>query len=212
MSMLRKILLLLLVLMAVPYFALAQPTTDPSDQFLGKVSEGKYRNSFFGFTLSPSPEMHILSDQERAIYKKAGVEMLSKDVEENRAAFAKAAGQEVLLFSLAMEKPGSTGVSSLNVGGLKQPEGATAELVCDTAAEYLVRNPKFTVASKTTALKRGGRSFARVEFNFVNGEHKLSLRYYATIQKGYSITFVITHLSKNDLDAFEKVLDSLEFS
>jgi len=211
MSKMHKVWVILVALFVLPVCGLAQNEPIQADSFLGELSGGKYRNDFFGFTLTPLPEMYVFSGDERNSYKKAGVELISKDIEKGRAAFEKAAGQEVLIFSVAMAKPELRGISSLNVGALKQPAGATPSLVCDTAAEFLVRNPSFTVTSKTATLKRRGKDFARIEFAFASGDQKLSLRYYATIQNGYSITFVITHLSKTDLDAFEKVLDSLDF-
>ena len=211
-SMRIKFYLTLVVVLVLPAVGLAQAQVGNSDQFLGELSEGKYRNGFFGFTLSPPPEMYILSDHERAIYGKAGVAMFGKDIGKGRAAFEKAASQEVLLFSLLVSKPGSTGVSSLNIGVVKQPDGVTPALVCDTAADFFVRNPNYQLASKTKTLKRAGKDFAQIELTVTSGKQTLSLRYYATMRKGYSVTFVITHLSKADLDSLEKVIDSLEFS
>lgn len=208
----RKLSVPLLLLLALPILAFPQAQVENSDQFLGELLEGKYRNGFFGFVLSPEPEMYILSDQERAIYKEAGVEMIGKDIKKGRAAFEKAASQEVLIFSVSLSKPGSTGVSSLNVGAIKQPTGTTPSEVCDLTAQAFLQNPMFTLASKTKPLKRAAKDFAQLELGVKSGERTLSVRYYVTIRKGYSLTFVITYLSKPDLDSLEKVLDSLEFS
>ncbi len=210
--MLRRLYVPLVVLLLIPACALAQHQVQSPDQFLGELSDGKYRNDFFGFAMSLPPEMYLLSDQKRAIYKKAGVEMFSKNLEKGRAAFEKATSQEVLLFSLAVSKPESTGVSSLNIGVVKQPEGVTPDLICDDAGAFFVRNPNYKLISKTKKLKRAGNDFAQIELAVVSGEQTLSLRYYATMRKGYSLTFVITHLSKADLESLEKVVDSLEFS
>ncbi|MGQ0540821.1 MAG: hypothetical protein ACT4O9_03090 [Blastocatellia bacterium] len=207
-----KFYLPFIVLLVVPVFGLAQTQVENSDQFLGELSGGKYTNGFFGFTMSPPPEMYVLSDHEKAIYKKGGVEMFGKDLKKGRAAYERAASEEVLLFSLTVTKPASTGVSSLNIGAVKQPEDVTPAVICETAAEFFVRNPNYKLASKTKTLKRAGKDFAQVEFIVASGEQTLSLRFYATMRKGYSITFVITHLSKTDLESLEKVLDSLEFS
>src|SRR5688572_15444061 len=125
----------------LPVFVFAQAKAVDPSLFLGHVSEGRYRNGFFGFTMSLPPEMYVLTDQERAIYTKAGVQMFSKDLEKGRAAYEKAASQEVLIFSLAMNKPSATGVSSLNIGVVKQPSGTSPGIVCDTAADFFVRNP-----------------------------------------------------------------------
>lgn len=204
-------LVLLVGFFVLPLLVVGQSEKKQGESFLGEFSGEKYTNDFFGFSLTPLPEMYVFSGDEREAYKKGGIKMFSKDLEKGRAAFEKAASQEVLLFSLTVTKPGPTGVSSLNIGVAEQPAGVTAALVCDAAAEFFIRNPSYTLASKTRTLKRAGSDFAQVEFTFASGEHKLSLRYYATMRKGYSVTFVITHLSKNDLDSLEKVLDSLEF-
>lgn len=198
-------------LLVLPLLVVGQSERKQGESFLGEFSGGKYKNDFFGFSLTPLPGMYVVSGDDREAYKKGGVAMFSKDLEKGRAAFEKAASQEVLLFSLTLTKPGPTGVSSLNIGVVEQPDDVTPALVCDTAAEFLVRNPNYRLASKTKTLKRAGHDFAQVEFTFVRGETKLSLRYYATMRKGYSVTFVITHLSETDLDSLEKVLDSLEF-
>ncbi|HMQ03936.1 MAG TPA: hypothetical protein PKD26_08465 [Pyrinomonadaceae bacterium] len=155
--------------------------------------------------------MYVFSDQERAIYRKAGEEMFVKDLEKGRAAFEKAASQEILIFSVAMDRPGVKGVSSLNIGAVKQPDGTTPDEICDDAAAFFVKNPNYTLTSKTRKLKRAGRDFGLVEFTFSSGEQRLALRYYATMRRGYSITFVLTYLSKADLDSLEKFLDSLAF-
>lgn len=212
MNTLKKVLVPLLLLLLTPMIAWTQSASENSDQFLGELLDGKYRNGFFNFSISVPPEMYVLSDQERSIYRKAGVEMFLKDVVKGRAAFEKSASQEVLIFSLAVAQPAANGVSSLNIGAVRQPEGTTAIDICDDAAIFLVRNPNYTLTSKTKAIKRAGKDFARVGFEVVSGEQTLSLMYYATMRKGYSITFVITYLSKNDLDSLEKVLESLEFS
>lgn len=211
-SMLRKFYLPLILLLVFPAFGLAQKQAENSDQFLGELSGGKYSNGFFGFTLSIPPEMYVLSDHEKAIYTKGGVAMFSKDLPKGRGAYEKAASQEVLLFSLTVTKPGSTGVSSLGIGVVKQPEDVTPLLVCETAAEFFVKNPNYELATKTKTLNRAGKEFARFDLTFTSGQQTVSIRYYATMRKGYSVTFVITHLSKADLDSLEKVIDSLEFS
>ena len=208
----RRLYLPLIVLLIVPLSALSQSRAEGFEKFLGELSGGRYRNAFFGFSFSTPSDMYVLSDQERAIYKKGGVEMFGKDLEKGRAAYEKAASQEVLLFGMTLTKPAATGVSSLNIGVVKQPDDVTPELVCETAAEFFVRNPNYKLASKTKSLKRAGKDFAQIELTFTSGGQTLSLRYYATMRKGYSVTFVITHLSKADLDSLEKVLDSLEFS
>ena len=209
--MLRKLWLPFFTLFLIPLFGLAQTNTENSDRFLGEASEGKYRNAFFGFALTLPPDMYVFSDQERAIYTKAGVAMFAKDIGKNRKAYEKAAQQEVLLFTLAVNKPALSGVSSLNIGVVKQPEGVTPADMCDTAANFFIRNPNYKLTSKTQTMKRAGKDFAKIELTAVYGAQTVALRYYAMMRKGYSVTFVITHLSKADLDSLEKVLDSLEF-
>ncbi|HCA59204.1 MAG TPA: hypothetical protein DEP46_14615, partial [Blastocatellia bacterium] len=113
MNTLKKVLVPLLLLLLTPNIAWTQSASENSDQFLGELLDGKYRNGFFNFSISVPPEMYVLSDQDRSVYRKAGVEMFLKDVVKGRAAFEKSASQEVLIFSLAVAQPAANGVSSL---------------------------------------------------------------------------------------------------
>lgn len=205
-----RLCLLLHLVFLFPAIGSAQKSSE-GDNFLGETIRGSYQNKFFGFKLSFDPEMYVLSDAEKSAYKKAGLEMIVSGVKENREAYAKAASQEVLLFSLAVSELKGAPVSSLNIGGLKQPKGATSSEVCDVAAGFFLKNPKFALLTKTASKKIASKEFSWTELQFNTGAQPLKLRYYATIQKGYSITFVISYLSEEDLASLEKVLGSLDF-
>lgn len=192
-----------------------QPSPPPrpvSKSFLGNVENGVYKNEFFGVKVDVPAEMHILTKQEQGDARDGGARMLSKDVDGDQEAWERAVKAEVLLLSVSEVKPGTGPSASLNIGVIRQPTGTTPKEVADTAKEFLLRNPAISVVSHSKAVELGGRDFSRLELEVKNGGSKLDVRYYVTIVRGYSMTFVVTYLEKEQLDRFEKVLATVKFT
>ncbi len=189
----------------------AQSSDKASEKFLGSIEGGYYKNQYFGFQLPAPADMLLLDATQRAAFAAAGAEMLAKDVAGNKAAWEKAATSEVLLLSMADREPGP-GTASLNIGAVRQPADVTPRMVCEDAKDFFVQNPKMKMLGETTQVTLARRKFCRMELNFKADEAlSVDLRYYATIVKGHSLTFVITYSEKSQLEKFEKVLTSLKF-
>jgi hypothetical protein len=202
----------MLVVLVTAASAQTRTGIQDSERFLGSIVDNVYKNEFFGFEISAPPEMYVLSKTEKEQSREAGAEFLSKDASGNRDAFVKATTAEVVIFSIADRAPGE-GTASLNVGALKQPAGVTPRMVCDSARHFLVRNPRITVGSDTSAATLAGKQAARVEFKVrTDSVAPLHVRYYAAIVRGYSVTFVITYMEQSQLQKFEKLLSTLKFS
>lgn len=182
-----------------------------SDGFLGTVANGVYRNNFFGFKLPIPTELYVLSVDEKDKYKDIGAKAIVSGIDGNKAALEKAVTDEVVIFALADQKPGSQASTSINFGALKQGSGVSSHEVANKSRAFLLQNPSFNLTRDTTATKLGGVNFSLVELegNF-NGQI-LRFKYYVTIRKGYSLTAVITYLDQKSLDKFEKILNTITF-
>jgi hypothetical protein len=192
-----------------------QPPPPPrpiSKSFLGNVDNGVYKNEFFGVKVDIPSEMHVLTKQEQGDARDGGTRMLSKDVDGDQEAWERAVKAEVLLLSVSEVKPGTGPSASLNIGVIRQSTGTTSKQVADTAKEFLLRNPAISIVSNTMALKLAARDFSRLELKVKTGGPELDVRYYVTIVRGYSMTFVVTYLEKEQLDRFEKVLATVKFT
>ena len=199
------------LLFVAPAFGQVPAVDNRPDTFLGSVGQGLYKNDYFQFRLSIPPKMFVLTTGEVERFKATGTGLLSTDVKGNRAAWEKAAGAEVILLSLAENEPGAVAGPSLNVGVLRQPAGVTSKMVCDVAKDFVLLNPKFKVTTETIPIKVAGRDFSRLELALGIEGSVVYFRYYATILRGHSVTFVITYLKPEELARFEKVLGTLEF-
>jgi len=203
--------------MSVP--AIAQVQTQPQTQagegaekFLGSVVKDVYTNEFFHFRLTKAPTMIVLNEEQKAAALAAGNEFLGSDAKIGRDAWAKAANAEVLLFSLTDKDPSLGPGPSLNIGALRQRDGVTPTGVCNVTRDFLTQNPKVTVQTDTRSTKLAGKDGALIDFALATSGETVFIRYYALIVKGHSLTFVMSYIKKEDLDRFEKILRTLEFS
>lgn len=203
--------LFVVLLFVAPAFGQVPPPDNRPDTFLGAVGQGSYKNEFFQFRLRIPPKMYVLTAGQVATFKATGTELLSADVKGSRAAWEKAASAEVILLSLAENEPGVVAGASLNVGALRQPAGVTSKMVCDVAKDFVLLNPKFKVMTETMPIKLAGKDFSRLELTLGIEGTVVYFRYYATIVRGHSLTFVTTYLKNDELERFEKVLSTLEF-
>ncbi len=183
-----------------------------SKSFLGSTENGAYKNEFFGVKVNVPAEMHVLTRQEQTDNRDSGAKMLSKAVEGDQDAWERAAKAEVLILSVSELNPGTGPSASLNVGVIRQPPETTSKEVADTTKNFLLRNPGISVVSNTKDVKFAERDFSMLELKVKTEGATVEIRYYVTIVRGYSMTFVVTYLEKQQCDRFEKVLATLEFS
>jgi hypothetical protein len=208
----RSIFILIFSLMVVAQVVVAQSTSVASSKnFVGSFKDGVYRNDFFGFRMTIPTDLHVTSDEERKAAVQGGAKMISADIDGDKAAFEKAATAEIMVFGATEAKPGQTGNASLLVGVLKQGDGVTSRMVANKARSLLLQNPRFNVTKDTSLVSVGGADFSLIEMEADTGSYVLKFKYYATVRRGYSLTFTITYLNRESLERFQKVLDTLAF-
>lgn len=188
------------------------PMSLAGENFLGTLKDGVYKNEFFGFRLDVPKHLFLLTRDEVNFAKDLGSKALSQNISRNQAAWEKAATAEVVIVALTDKSPGSASTSTLAIGVLRQPDGASSRMVTNVSKEFLLQNPSFRVVEDTHSVKLGGKEFSLVRLSANLNGIAINFDYYATIQNGHSVTVVISYLSDDARKEFEKVLKTLTFT
>jgi hypothetical protein len=214
------ILLLFAVLGIVPSFAQSKPSFpgDPTAaktdtrKVLGMLEDGLYRNTFFGFTFRVPTEGVVLNRAEIEVYRSAGSDTLKNISGELDRRLEQELESQVVLFNYASKPLGSRENAVLLIDVIKQPTGATANMVTAQTLTDLKLTGKFELVNTLKGINYGQKQFSGIQGMYCVNEQKLNQRMMVTMVRGYSLSIGITYTNDEELKKVEAILTGIEFT
>ena len=184
-----------------------------SDDLHGSfAADGTYSNAYFGLTLKVPSNFTILNRGESDIYAKAGADKFKGNTSQNDKALDAAVNRTTYLLMVAAKPPGNAGNAVLELQIVKQPPGATANMVMAETIKLLTSTGKASVVERLKDRQFGGKNFVGVELDSTTSL-PMKHRIYMVIIKGYAmiIGLTFTKTSAEDMAVFDGVLNSFSF-
>jgi len=216
----KKLILLLCIVYASQFGLVAQVPDPPRplrravtpDLSSSLASDGTYTNAFFGLTLKVPSSFTILNKGETETYTKAGADKFKGNTSGNDEALEAAVNRTIYLLMVTAKPPGSARNAALELQVVKQPIGATANMVMAETVKLLTLTGKVRVVDRLKDRQIGGRNFVAIEMDSTTPQ-PMKHRVYTVVTKGYAmiigLTFTLT--SAEDLAVFDGILNSFSF-
>lgn len=219
----KKLLILLCIGFASQSNVLAQTPAPPvhvktasstNDDVRGIfAADGSYSNSFFGLTVKVPSGFTVLNRGETETYSKAGADKFKGNTSQNDRAVDAAVNRTIYLMMVTTKPPGSVGNAVLELQIVKEPAGATANLVMAETIKVLTSTGKVHVVDRLKDRKLGGKSFVGIELDSTISQ-PMKHRLYVAIIKNYAmiIGLTFTKMNPDDLAVFDGMLNSFSFN
>lgn len=183
----------------------------------GSLFEGTYSNDYFGFTLIVPDSWYALDKEGMHEVTQQGTRMVTAN-NRNLKAAVKAGEKNSFNLLMAYQHPPGTSVT------FNPSIGCVAEKVSHLPGikrgrDYLQNIKKFMAMSRVKMdfsediepVNLGG-----VEFDFLYGEANMGLltvsqEYYASVRKGYALSFVISYVNDHQYSRLQDAIDSIRF-
>lgn len=180
--------------------------------FLGIVSEGGFKNDFFGLELQFPVDWTVIDDETSKVAVEIGTDMFKGDDERSNRALEDSTRKEVVLLHLARKPMGSLENCSFMLGVMKQPNPKVLPaMVAEATKSLLMKSPNLRVIKETRTGAVGGQRVAMVDYEFTVGDQKITILYYVAMVKGYAISFSATYINNEDLKSLEDIISSMRF-
>ena len=191
----------------------APEKSQPQNEFLGGISNGVYKNPFFGFELEVPENWTKFDSGEVDTAKNLGVEALRSESDRTNKLLEEATRAEVVVLALGKFPLGSIENSALAIGVGKQPSSKiTAKMVAEAGKSILIKNPRNRLLSDVKTETISGKDFATFEIELGMYGQKIPLRYYAAMIDDYSLTISMSYSDNESLQKMVKALQSIRFS
>lgn len=176
------------------------------------TADGAYSNPFFGLTLQVPSGFTILNKGETETYTKAGADKFKGKTSQNDKELDAAVNRTIYLLMVAVKAPGSLGNAVLELQVVKQPAGATANMVMAETVKLLTSTGKAQVVGRLKDKQLGGKNFVVIEMDS-NISMPMKHRLYVSIINGYAMTIglTFTKTSAEDIAVFDGMFDSFSF-
>lgn len=180
--------------------------------FFGELNESKYINRFFRFSFAIPKEYFVLNREELEIYSRVGNDRIKGSSEGKTPMFDKSVQATIPLTAISRKQAGSPDNSALEIVAVKQPSGATANMVLSQTIKVMTETSTYVVNRNMGSVDFGGRSFVAVDADTTAFGVPLKQRTFITMQSGYALMITITYLSESGVSSFEDILKSLKFN
>jgi hypothetical protein len=183
---------------------------------VGKIENNTYSNSYFGMSIHIPEGWYIAPNETMEQLQKTGVKAVTGDNKALQTAIE--AAPSVNLFGTFEKPPGSP--VDFNPSVLSVAEKVTAMPGIKKGADYLFHAKKLLLDStanykakdETRTVQVGGRSFDVLELELqATPKVKVKQEYYATIDKGYAISIILSYVTDEQKSKVEAVLNTLKF-
>jgi hypothetical protein len=183
----------------------------------GSLYEGTYMNDYFGFTLTVPDNWYALDKKGMQEVTKAGTRMVTGNNKKMKAA-VKAGEKNSLNLLMAYQHPlGAQVTFNPSIGCVAEKVGHVPGI--RSGRDYLKNIKKFLSMSQfkmdfpedIEAVSLGGVDFDLLYAEANVGLLTISQEYYASVQKGYALSFVISYVNDHQYSALQEALDSIRF-
>lgn len=183
----------------------------------GRTERGVYANAYFGFELRAPERWTFAPESTRRALEARGAAVASQGSMKARAALDRELRASHALVTLSRYPIGAAVPSNplLHVVAERLSPASNVASAHDVLlhvgdALAASRVPYRTLGSARAA-EIGGQSFARQDAEILLPGRTLRQTYYATLARGYALTFSLSYTSQDELDALMRVISSVRF-
>lgn len=188
-------------------------SNEPSSVFIGEVKTDVYTNTFFGFKISTPKDWVPIESEEKAAAQKIAAELLQAENEKNAVNYKSPVFKTVTLLQLLKKRLGATNNAIFRISATRQAASSMLpSMVAEASKSGVAGNPfvKDLGGVKTTTI--AGRPFATFDFLVTSNRDRPSKnRYFVTMVRNYSVSFVITYHDEADGKYMSTLLETLAF-
>lgn len=185
----------------------------PPGDFLGTSTETSYKNTFLNFTFEFPKDWHQRKYAEIKNNLESALEKLTTPEMQNSKAFQESVKSEVLIFGVSQRNKGVDRGANLVIGVTRQPnpQALSKDVVAETK-KIILLNPKNKVLKEIENIRLNGAEFSTATFQTDVEGLNINQKVLTTMQKGYSITFVLSYLNDESLRSLEKIVKTINFN
>ncbi len=197
-----------------------EQTQETAEQIDAGTFEGsRYRNKYLGFRLWIPPEWSIQDQQAQKQITQKGLQVTAGDDKNMQTVLRADAGQTLNLFMAFKHPLGAPVAFNAAIAGTAEPVSHLPGI--RTGGDYLFHLRRALEAGqiKYSVLREAApETIAGVEFYSMLTEVALSPQlvvkqdYYITIRRGYAITLVLSHVTKEDARELYDILNTMAFA
>jgi hypothetical protein len=205
-------LFLVFILGAFPAWALEGKE---GTQLLGTYNGSVYRNNHFGFSVTVPKPWQVLDDKGARRAKDEAVKTVERDMGEQRAKDVEKAMNTRTLTFLILTRPNPKQPADVGsaVFGAENLAGVSID-----ATGYLGQVKKMLEGSKATVSignigeeTVSGQKFATMNYVQMQDGQRATQKFYAKIDKGYAVFFVLTYWVDQVTPALKDVMKGIRF-
>ena len=209
-------LLLILPIVLISLFAgCSQQTSDEID--FGTIKNSVYQNKYFGLSVPLPPEWSVQDQEARRKLQEAGGTMLAGD-DKNLKAVVKASEMTTVNLLTVFKHPQGKPVP-FNPNFICMAERVHHMPEIKNGEDYLFQSKKLLETSRIdvsfpgeiTTESVGGREFGVMHVEIPMSDMTIRQKYYATIMKGYALTFIVSYSTDEEESSLQKILKKVTF-
>ncbi len=183
----------------------------------GSLYEGTYMNDYFDFTLVVPDNWYALDKEGMQEVTKQGTRMVTGKNKNLKAAVKAGEKNSLNLLMAYQHQPGTPVTFNPSIGCVAEKVSHLPGI--KRGRDYLQNIKKFMAMSRVKmdfsedieAVNLGG-----VEFDLLYGEADMGLltvsqEYYASVQKGYALSFVISYVNDRQYTRLQESINSIRF-
>jgi hypothetical protein len=203
------------LLIAVCSVAYSQDSVPALDA--GNVKNSVYTNAFLGMQLRIPDEWHVQdNDATKAMFER-GKTIVAGDDKNLNAAIRDSEQKSLTLLCVFKQPPGAP--VDFNPSFMCLAEKISGLPGISKGSDYLfhvkkgLSSPNLQVSFEKPIYDStiAGLQFGVLETKLAIGQAVIRQKYYATILKGYALTFIISYSSEQELQTHNRTLESIKF-
>ena len=184
---------------------------------LGTMNGTTYSNDYFNMTIEIPENWTILSEDEKKDLMNKGMEIVAGDDKDFEEALKNNEYRNVYLIS-TYKYPLNTETTS-NANFMSTAEKLSFFQGVKNGKDYLEEAKKLLGGTEMSYKfekeiyneKVGNKDFYVLETYIEAGEMRVSQKYYARVEKGYSLNFILTYTNDNEKKDVEDILNTVKF-
>lgn len=183
----------------------------------GTIENSTYTNNYFGLSVKFPPEWSVQDQKAQKNLMDMGSKMISQGDKNLNAAIKASMSETVSLFFVSQHLLGTPVSSNPNIVCIAERVRETPGIKSGKDYLFHIRKTlesgqmKFAFPKEVTTEKLGGRDFYVLYGEMPMGGTTVRQKWYATIMKGYALTFTISFTNEEEQSALDNVLSTVTF-
>jgi hypothetical protein len=192
--------------------------TKAANPDVGKSEAGKYTNDYFGFSMTFPAQWAIAPKETAEELQSQGSDIVAGDDPTMQAAVEAAEKNSYQLLMIS-EKPVGAPVAEFNANLIVMAEKVSHLPGLTSGADYLASVSNllqqtelpYQPVGEIQEVEIGGRKFHRADFSLATNGVEVKQSYFATIDKGYALGFILSG-TDGTMPSLEEITQSVAFN